>query len=353
MSAFNTGDVFHHHLRVERFLAAGAHGEVYVVRHLATGEPFALKVMPLADESSEAQVQRALAAARGAYGIDHPNVVKVHDIGCEAGGRVYLLMELLQGCSIATLLGWSRVSVVMALSVAIEAARGLAAAHETGVIHRDVKPANLFLVNGGPGRTAVKVLDFSTAKVFPEGIETSTGRAGLGDRTRRCPSSFDGGSRRELRRVRARPNPVGDARRMAPVPRRAGRPLGPPLQAARRDAAAALGRVRAAPAHRRRRAQGDREAGRGALPHDDRDGEGARRAARLACGGVPGGAPGARRVAGRARDPRRLGEGLFSAVDAEDVAETLPLGGRSLAGLLPVRDALVPPEPPKRKAEPR
>jgi serine/threonine-protein kinase len=192
MPAFYPGDLFHQHLCVERFLGAGAHGEVFAVRHLGTGEPFALKMTPLAGAASEAQVRRALAAARGAFSVDHPNVVKVYDLGCEPDGRVYLLMELLQGCSVAELLRWSRISVVMALSIAIEAARGLAAAHEMAVVHRDVKPGNLFLVSAGPRWTTVKVLDFSTAKVFHEGIETSTGRAGLGTVAYQAPEQLYG-----------------------------------------------------------------------------------------------------------------------------------------------------------------
>jgi len=193
MPTFQPGDVFHHR-RVERFLAASAHGEVFAVRTLGTGEPFALKVMPLADRSSVAKVQRSLATARGAFGIDHPNVVKVYDLGCEPDGMVYVLTELLHGCSIAALLQWNRVSAVFALSVAIEAARGLTAAHQALVVHRDVKPSNLFLVNAGPHRTLVKLLDFSTAKVFPEGVETTSGRAGLGTPAYMAPEQLYGGT---------------------------------------------------------------------------------------------------------------------------------------------------------------
>lgn len=192
MPTFDPGHVFHS-LRVERFLSAGAHGEVYAARHLATGEPFALKIMALADVAGVGAVRRALAAARGAYGVDHPNVAKVHDLGCEADGIVYIVMELLQGCSLDALIRWGRVSAVFALSVAVEVAKGLAAAHGALIVHRDVKPPNLFLVRAGPHRTAVKVLDFSMAKVFPEGIETTAGRrAGLGTVAYSAPEQLSG-----------------------------------------------------------------------------------------------------------------------------------------------------------------
>jgi serine/threonine-protein kinase len=192
MPIFQPGAVFHH-LRIERFLAAGSHGEVFAARHVATGETFALKVVKLADPADVGAVQRALAAARGAFGVDDPNVVKVHDIGCEAGGLVYLVMELLQGCSLDALIRWGRVSPVFALSVGIEAARGLAAVHGALIVHRDVKPSNLFLVNASPRHSAIKVLDFSLAKVFPEGIETTSGRrAGLGTPAYMAPEQLAG-----------------------------------------------------------------------------------------------------------------------------------------------------------------
>lgn len=191
MPTLAPGDLFHG-LRVERLIAT-AHGEVFAVRHASTGEPFALKTIQLADRSSVGVVQRALAAARGAHGIDRPNVVKVYDAGCEPDGTVYLVMELLRGCSVDVLIRWGRVSPVFALSVAIEAARGLGAVHAALIIHRDVKPSNLFLVNAGPQRSAIKLLDFSMAKVFEAGIETTAGRrAGLGTAAYSPPEQFAG-----------------------------------------------------------------------------------------------------------------------------------------------------------------
>lgn len=180
MPTFNPGDVFHQ-LAIDAFLGAGLHGEVYGVRHVHTGEAFALKVSHLVQRSDANAVRRALTAAKGTYSIDHANVVKVYDLGCEDDGMVWIRMDLLRGCSIAALLAWQgRLSAHMALSVAYEAAWGLAAAHEAQIVHRDVKPGNLFLVNLGAGRTAIKLLDFSVAKVLPDSLATTMGRNGLG-----------------------------------------------------------------------------------------------------------------------------------------------------------------------------
>jgi serine/threonine-protein kinase len=189
---FKPGDVLHQ-LVIEELLGVGLHGEVYAVRHRHTGDRFALKTTPLVARSDASAVRRALTTARGAYGIDHANVAKVFDIGCEDDGMVWMRMELLRGCTIATLLSWQgRLSPIMALSVAYEAAWGLAAAHEALVVHRDVKPANLFLVNLGAGRTAVKILDFSIAKVLPHSVATTLGRDALGTPSYMSPEQLYG-----------------------------------------------------------------------------------------------------------------------------------------------------------------
>jgi serine/threonine-protein kinase len=109
-------------------------------------------------------------------------VAEVHDLGCDAEGIVYLVGEMLQGGTLERVLRWGWCSAVFALSVGIEAAKGLAASHLAMVIHRDVKPSNLFVVTLGPRRTGLKVLDYALAKAFHEnGVQTTARcRAGLG-----------------------------------------------------------------------------------------------------------------------------------------------------------------------------
>lgn len=185
---FQPGDTFLH-FEIVALLGEGFSGEVYKVRHLHTGACFALKVMHLADRGDARKVRRAMVEARGTYGIRHANVVTVHDLSCEANGMVWMLMELLEGESLSRLLGrQGRLSPLLALQIASEAAWGLDAAHEAQIIHRDVKPANLFLTTSG----IVKVLDFSIAKVFPEGLNTTAGSAGLGTPAYMAPEQLEG-----------------------------------------------------------------------------------------------------------------------------------------------------------------
>src|SRR5580693_5900735 len=174
---FKPGDRFQHYT-VGRLLGTGFHGSVHEIVHDHTGEPFALKTMHLANVGDARKVRRALAEARGTYGIDHAGVVRVHDFNCEDNGLVWMRLELLQGETLAGLLArLGRLSPVFALSAGVEAADALHAAHEAGVIHRDVKPANLMYVTA---TRSLKVIDFSIARFFAEGLQTTAGRAGMG-----------------------------------------------------------------------------------------------------------------------------------------------------------------------------
>jgi serine/threonine-protein kinase len=188
---FNEGDTFNRSYRVEKRLGAGLHGEVYLVEHLITHDRFAFKIMRLEDVREASRVARAMSTAKASYWIRHANVVRVHDIGCEPDGKVWILMEYLEGQSVGELLArqQGRVSVWLALHIAIEAAWGLDAAHEMGVIHRDIKPDNLWLTADG----VLKVLDFSLAKVVPEGVRTTQRSQGVGTPPYMGPEMLTGG----------------------------------------------------------------------------------------------------------------------------------------------------------------
>ena len=189
MRTLKQGDSFLHY-QVGRLLGEGFHGQVREIIHPHTGDRFALKTMQLAHVGDARAARRALAEAKGTYGIDHANVIKVFDLNCEEDGLVWMRTELLEGETLADLL--TRIgflSPLFAISAAIEAAHGLHAAHEAQIIHRDVKPANLFHVR--PTR-AIKVIDFSIAKFFAERFETTAGRAGMGTPAYMGPEQLEG-----------------------------------------------------------------------------------------------------------------------------------------------------------------
>jgi serine/threonine-protein kinase len=187
-SAFKPGDRLGQ-LDIGGKLGEGLHGEVFLASHRHTGEKFALKAMWLEDAKDARKVQRYLRTAAASYRIRCKNVVTVHDLGCEDNGVVWVLMELLEGRSVAELLArqGGRVSLRLAFHIAIGAAWGIDAAHDLGVIHRDIKPANLWLCTDG----TVKVLDFGLAKVVPDGVQT-TKRAASGTLPYMAPETLHG-----------------------------------------------------------------------------------------------------------------------------------------------------------------
>jgi eukaryotic-like serine/threonine-protein kinase len=141
-------------------LGAGGMGEVYRARDTRLGRDVAVKVLPAAFSADSERLRRFEQEARAVAVLSHPNILAIHDIGTHEGAP-YLVTELLEGETLRERLGEGPLPVRKALDIAIQAARGISAAHEKGIIHRDLKPANIFLTNDG----RVKVLDFGLAKL--------------------------------------------------------------------------------------------------------------------------------------------------------------------------------------------
>jgi tRNA A-37 threonylcarbamoyl transferase component Bud32 len=170
--------------RIERALASGAAGDVYEATHLMLGSRVAVKVLRDASaENGEARRRRFMHEARFAAGIQSEHVVRVFDFAAHEGGLTYIVMELLQGETLAQRL--RRVGplpIFTAVDYVIQAATPLALLHEGGIVHRDVKPSNLFLACDSEGKERVKLLDFGVAAFRRSVSETSfaAGRALIG-----------------------------------------------------------------------------------------------------------------------------------------------------------------------------
>ncbi len=152
------GQVVAERYRVERWLGAGGSAMVHEVEDLVTGQHLALKVLavPSADASQIARFRQEVEHARG---LDHPNIVRVHDVGVD-GDRHFLTTELLVGMDLKHRLLGTRPTLAEALRWLTHAAAALELAHGRGVLHRDVKPGNLFLTRPG----VLKLMDFGLAK---------------------------------------------------------------------------------------------------------------------------------------------------------------------------------------------
>jgi serine/threonine protein kinase len=141
-------------------IGAGGMGEVYRARDTRLGREVAIKVLPASFASDPERLRRFEQEARAVAALNHPNILAIHDIGTHDGAP-FLVTELLEGETLRERLAEGALPARKAIDIAVQAARGVAAAHEKGIIHRDLKPANIFLTSDG----RVKILDFGLAKL--------------------------------------------------------------------------------------------------------------------------------------------------------------------------------------------
>jgi serine/threonine protein kinase len=169
------GKVIGGRYRIEAKLGAGGMGSVYRASHDLLGRKVAIKFLAPELACDSVQRQRFLREARAANRIKHDNIIDIRDYGEDDTGLVYLVMELLEGESLAHCIARGPLPPRDALEVAIQIARALARAHELEVIHRDIKPENIFLVGRPGGGFNVKLLDFGLAHLRDEARLTASG----------------------------------------------------------------------------------------------------------------------------------------------------------------------------------
>jgi serine/threonine protein kinase len=148
-----------------RLLGMGGMGAVFEARHLVTGKSLALKWLKAQTAEEQQGVARFVREAQAAGRVRHPHVVDVYDVGQHGDGH-FLVMELLRGESLSDLLERRRLNLDEAVTLLVPAIQGVGAAHRQGVVHRDLKPDNIFLCHNEDGSIwGPKVLDFGISKV--------------------------------------------------------------------------------------------------------------------------------------------------------------------------------------------
>ncbi len=160
--------------RIVTPLGAGGMGEVYRARDARLSREVAVKVLPEQVSSDPDRLNRFEREARAAAALSHPNILAIYDVGTH-DGQPYIVTELLEGQTLRQLID-EGLTIGKAVELAGAIANGLAAAHERGVIHRDLKPGNVLVTTG-----LVKLLDFGLAKLT-EGQPLGGRGGGHGDR---------------------------------------------------------------------------------------------------------------------------------------------------------------------------
>jgi WD40 repeat protein len=153
-------------------LGAGGMGEVYKARDTRLGRDVAVKVLPEIFAADPDRLERFEREARAVAALSHPGILAIHDFG-QDGSRAYAVMELLEGSTLRGRLDAGPLPPRRVIDIGAQVVRALGAAHEKGIVHRDVKPENIFVTTDG----RVKVLDFGLARLLPAPLASSSAGA--------------------------------------------------------------------------------------------------------------------------------------------------------------------------------
>ena len=153
---------------VER-IARGGMGEVYLARHAELNQHVAVKFLHRRFADDEEFATRFFNEARSACRVNHPNAVSIYDFGRMEDGTLYIVMEFIEGISLKEMIKRDgRLDPKRAIRIGQQACEVLSSAHEQSIVHRDVKPDNLMVVEAPNGRVSIKMLDFGIAKILDE-----------------------------------------------------------------------------------------------------------------------------------------------------------------------------------------
>lgn len=163
------------HYEIVSSIGVGGMGQVYLALDVELRRRVALKVLPPEFTADEERILRFRREARAASALNHPNIVTVYDVG-ESGQTWFIVTEFIEGQTLRGRLEQGCIPIDLTLDITLQCARALAAAHDAGIVHRDVKPENILLRGDG----VVKIVDFGLAETsedfFDLGNDTRTGK---------------------------------------------------------------------------------------------------------------------------------------------------------------------------------
>jgi serine/threonine-protein kinase len=161
---------------IEELIGEGGMATVYRARHTLVDRPVAVKIMAPHLRGSQQLSERFRREAKNAASLAHPNIIEVHDHGETPDGGLFMVMELLRGRPLADLIATGPMSPADVCAYGLQMATGLARAHDFNVLHRDLKPDNIFICDGPPGkRGTAKLLDFGIGRSLGDSRLTNQG----------------------------------------------------------------------------------------------------------------------------------------------------------------------------------
>src|SRR6266481_4786964 len=159
------------HYKISKRIGSGGMGEVYLAIDMTAGRKAALKLLPMRFTGDAERLKRFQQEAHAVVALNHPNILTVYEIG-EDHSTHYIASELIEGETLRQRLARGRMELSEAVDVAIQVASALAAAHEAGIVHRDINPGNIMLRPDG----YVKMLDFGIAKLAEQEVPVTMPR---------------------------------------------------------------------------------------------------------------------------------------------------------------------------------
>lgn len=168
------GRVIDNRYEIQQRVGEGGMGVVYKARQISIDRTIALKMLNAQMAQDPTWVQRFYNEAKACSRLQHPNTIRMFDFGQTQDGRLFMTMEFLDGISLRDATQKGPLAPNRVTKILIQCCASLAEAHSIGIIHRDIKPDNVFLLNMAGSPDFVKLLDFSVAKLLQEGDRMST-----------------------------------------------------------------------------------------------------------------------------------------------------------------------------------